>query len=309
MGKLIKKIWNDQIKDNVLSGLYLAALLAIFGSIGGVLVVIVIRMVNNIPWYESIQKFWMIINYKIEIPIWPFIIILLFIILFVIRKIRKRKSRAPYINKNIENLKLNENKETGKTDSRLEVFFAKPGFNYTFNSNILNNNEGTFSVWGLVSNNHYELGEKRRYLYLVSHALNEGKEHNNPLISRYPNSWAIVRRTPSKNDTTGEWVFFCYGMERTITEIKTSSILNGWHLFTVSWSKKDNLIIFIIDDKTIGESSFVNWPEELSPSMYLGTWPSRHPSHFFNSKLSNYIFKPMKYTKIWLNTILSNKPI
>ncbi|MEZ4788915.1 MAG: nucleotide-binding protein [Flavobacteriales bacterium] len=74
-------------------------------------------------------------------------------------------------------------------------------------SSVLLQTEGAFSVWAVVSEEHFRIGE-RRYRYVASHCTNTHVGSGDRTREKYENAWAIVRITPSLKHPQGSWAFF-----------------------------------------------------------------------------------------------------
>jgi hypothetical protein len=191
-----------------------------------------------------------------------------------------------------------------------QINLAKHPFNSSTNSNqILNNEVGTFSIWAHVSDIHNRVHTNVRYMYIVGYATNGGNQSNNRSLARYPNAWAIQRITPTPSDNRGIWRFWCNNVDSKSTILDCTDILpGGWHLFSVAWSSSDNYIKFIVDEKVIAKSDFVNWPSDFSASMILGTWPTKSADHFFDSKIGPWRFIPMSYSEKLIRDYFKKRP-
>jgi hypothetical protein len=188
------------------------------------------------------------------------------------------------------------------------ISLAKPPFNASIDSKFLSHNVGFFSIWAYVSEIHNRILSKRRFMYIVGHASNNGRQSDNELIARYPNAWAIERITPISTDKRGVWRFWCNNIDKKTTHLDYSGTINfGWHLFSVSWSIIENYIKFIIDGEVVSESEFRNWPKEYS-SLTLGTWPTRTADHFFDSKIGPWEFTPASFSNKLVNDLLRKEP-
>jgi hypothetical protein len=189
------------------------------------------------------------------------------------------------------------------------IGMARHPFNSSLNSQFLNTESGTFSIWAYVTDIHNHVHANGRHMYIIGYATNRGKESNNNALAKYPNAWAIQRIAPTKTDGKGIWRFWCNNVEKKSTLLDYGEILSGgWHLFTVAWSARDNYIKFIIDEKIVAEDKFINWPSDFSDSVTLGTWPTRTPDHFFDSKIGPWRFTPSGYDKSFIRGFLNKRP-
>ena len=156
----------------------------------------------------------------------------------------------------------------------------------TYSSAFLDYEEGTFNVWALVSAEHNNPKNGKRYSYIVSHDTNKGKS-----IARngyqYENAWALSRYVNPNELNGGEWRFWCSNNDGvTNTILKTNEGLNeGWHMFTVKWSKPKDFLEFYIDGKIKSVGKFILWPVKNDGKLYVGNWPNLNESHKFNSKI------------------------
>jgi hypothetical protein len=258
------------------------------------------KYIENISIYESIKQF-----LKINIPIWIILLIVISIIVMIlIKKSKHIEKRQP----DKGELKTNtiNSKPVNKIEIKINV--AKPGFNSTINSDILKSNNGTYSIWAFASDIHYKIDTRRKFLYITSHATNNGNPFKNPALAVYPNAWAISRITPTESDNIGSWRFFCNGIDRNQVILESDKNLSGWHLFSITWSKNSNFIKFVIDNEIVGETNFESWPSEFSGNIYIGTWPNRAAGHYFNSKISQWYYTDKSYNEELINRILESKP-
>ena len=146
-------------------------------------------------------------------------------------------------------------------------------------------------------------------MYIIGYATNGGNPLKNPILADYQNVWAIVRITPTENDNYGIWRFWCNNIEKELTRIDYKNpISGGWHLFSVSWSKNDNYIKFIIDCEVVAEDRFCNWPSDFSGTMMLGTWANKSGVHNFDSKVGPWKFIEIDYNKHIIEEYFENKP-
>ena len=152
----------------------------------------------------------------------------------------------------------------------------------TIKTDFLKNDIGAFLVWiDYLGDDNLNASS-----YIVSHASNDGASISSN-ISKYENIWAI-KRTINKKNRVKDWSFICSDSSCVINSIKSDRNLSkGKHLFTVSWNKPNQLISFYIDKVKVGESPFKLWPKNIESEMTIGTWQSKHPSHYFNSKIGN----------------------
>lgn len=255
-----------------------------------------IRGVNYSSLLSSLIR---LLNIDFTVKTWHVLLIALFIIAVTIVR-GKWRSKMSDNNVTQSNIKSMESTQIG---------IARHPFNSSLNSQFLNSESGTFSIWAYVTDIHNHVHPNGRYMYIIGYATNKGKDSNNNAVARYPNAWAIQRITPTKTDGGGIWRFWCNNVEKKSTLIDYKEILSGgWHLFTVIWSATDNYIKFIIDDKIVGEDKFINWPSDFSESVTLGTWPTRTPDHFFDSKIGPWKFIPSGYNRHFIKDFLNKRP-
>jgi hypothetical protein len=177
-----------------------------------------------------------------------------------------------------------------------EVNLAKSPFNSSINSEILGYESGVFSIWAYVADVHNKVYNEQLNMYIVGYATNNGQDLLNPKMARYPNAWAIGRVAPTKEHPLGTWRFYCNNSDKSYTQLNFTNLLsNGWHLFSVAWSKEKNYIKFIIDKSEVVQNVFTNWPSDFSHSIQIGTWPGRDPNFYFNSKIGTWQFVPSPY--------------
>lgn len=153
-------------------------------------------------------------------------------------------------------------------------------------SDILAVSHGALAVWARVSEEHNRISNERGYRYIIGHAGNRGLNFGNPAFATYPHAWAIRRTLPIRQDPRGLWSFWCNGAEPPRLEISSSSIVHeGWHLFTVEWSRDENFVRFYIDTDAVGQNEYQHWPQALTGNMVLGTWVNDRPNFKFNSEV------------------------
>lgn len=152
----------------------------------------------------------------------------------------------------------------------------------TIKTDFLKNDVGAFLVWiDYIGDENLNTNS-----YIVSHTSNNGVSISNN-SSKYENAWAI-KRTINKHKGTSNWGFICSDLSCIINEITSERRLGkGNHLFTVSWNRQKQLISFYIDRTKIGEKPFINWPESFESKMTVGTWQSKEPHFYFNTKIGN----------------------
>lgn len=211
------------------------------------------------------------------------------------------------------NESLNSSIKTDLSDKTMihvdsKIYFARPGFDNTLSGNSLQQDKGIVSIWAHVTDIHNLITEKKRFLYILGYATNDGKELNNPMMARYPNSWHIVRITPTKENPTGFWKFGCNSIEKKSLEISSNKLLDGWHMFSVIWSRNDNYVIFLIDDDIIDKKELSVWPTNFTKSIFVGTWPNKASGHFFNSEVGNLKIMNSGYDKTLIKELYANKP-
>lgn len=199
--------------------------------------------------------------------------------------------------------------ENSRTLSSPNVAFAKYPFNASINSQFLKSELGIFSIWGYVADVHNQVHSKGIYMYIIGHATNGGNESNNTSLARYPNAWAIQRIAPTSTNQKGIWRFWCNSTEKKTTHLDYAEVLSGgWHLFSVAWSVENNYIKFILDDKIVAQSEFLNWPTDFSSSIRLGRWASNDQKHFFHSKIGPWRFLSSKYSEDIILDYLKKRP-
>lgn len=156
-------------------------------------------------------------------------------------------------------------------------------------SPFIKKSSGVLSFWAKVQDHHNLIKSSKKQLYIASSFSNNRIDFPNQ--ARYPNMWAILRETPTPENKNGKWCFICNGENKERTSIDYKKQLpTGWHLFSVEWSIQMDFIKFYIDTILVGESIFINWPEEFNMSMYIGTWPNKNPKSHFYSEISRPLF-------------------
>lgn len=189
-----------------------------------------------------------------------------------------------------------------------DIHLANSKFNSSLTGQFLNQENGLISIWANVTDIHNQMNSSLKHLYILGYATNKGNRLNNPMMAVYPNAWHISRVAPTSQSPSGSWRFACNNIEKTRTEILSNKILDGWHMFTVIWSKEKNYIMFLIDEEIIKKVEFDNWPTNFSGSMTIGTWPNRAPIHAFNSQVGQLLIINKDYDKKYINGLLQNKP-
>ena len=256
--------------------------------------------IKGVNYSSLLSSLIALLNIDFNVKTWHVLVIGVLIITWTFIKGRWKKHRSWDDDNNSSQVKPMESSNIG---------LAKHPFNSSLTSQFLSTESGTFSIWGYATDIHNHVHPNVRYMYIIGYATNGGKESNNDALARYPNAWAIQRVTPSNTDSKGVWRFWCNNVEKKSTLIDCGEILpGGWHLFTVAWSAIDDYIKFIIDEKIVGEDKFVNWPSDFSSSVTLGTWPTRTPDHFFDSKIGPWRFTPSGYDKNSIRDFFKGKP-
>lgn len=258
-----------------------------------------IDTVKGVNYSSLLSSLITLLNIDFTVKTWHVLLITLVIITVIIVG-SKWRSRLLDIESGSSNIKSMHSKQIG---------IARHPFNSSLNSQFLNSEAGTFSIWAYVTDIHNQIHPTGRFMYIIGYATNGGKESNNKALARYPNAWAIQRIAPNTNGDKGTWRFWCNNVEKKSTLLDYKEILSGgWHLFTVAWSATDNYIKFLIDEKIVGEEKFVNWPSDFSASVTLGTWPTRTPDHFFDSKIGPWKFTATGYNKSFIKDYFNKKP-
>ena len=178
-------------------------------------------------------------------------------------------------------------------------------------SSVLDKPNGAVAVWAKVTDYHSTVTPKaQRHKYILAHATHEGKLSGNSTMAKYPNAWAIVRRMPITTDDSGQWSFWANGMGKEELHIDTSELLApGWHLFTVEWSRQEDFIRFYIDRDSIGQRSFMLWPQGFSESITVGTWQDDWPHFQFKSNVGPCYACKRPMTAAELNNLMESRPI
>lgn len=165
-------------------------------------------------------------------------------------------------------------------------------------SEFLDYPDGSVSLWSYASRDFLETAVNR---YLMAHCGNDGKvvkisicsaveEEGKPkVIDGYLNAFAI-RITKHGNKPKGHLAFWCSNSKGFSNVIDCNcDLAEGWHLFTVTWSREKGFIRFFVDTKCAGSTVFHCWPDSLEKNVILGTWPNRHSSHYANAKLGKLL--------------------
>ncbi|MFW5805227.1 MAG: hypothetical protein ACOCVX_01745 [Bacteroidales bacterium] len=288
------KMKKTKYLQQILYTLFILFLGAIVNDIYPDLKTALINIFNTETLWDGIKTFFTI---KIDAPLWLLLFLcLIIIVVLIIKAIRIIKTGQNFSKLNFQ-LKRLSSKKDNKTQKNLKLS-SLPSFkpqkadqklNVNLNSRFLGSEKGVFSIWAYVSDVHNK--KTKEFKYIISYATNKGKEFGNPELARYPNAWAICRVTPTDRYPKGIWRFFCNNVTKEQVRIEMYDTLNsGWHLFSVAWSKKGNYIKFIIDKDIVGVEDFENWPSDFSESIRIGTWPTKSPSHYFESKIGYWQF-------------------
>ena len=296
MIKWIKNNWKDPVWSKVFASTIIAAISGAW--------ILIQTLIKRISLQESINQFWIFLNIKINLPLWSLFLLFLVALFFTLKIFLKK----------LVHIKASTNKEKNKKSNTLAMecphnYLATEGFASSINTQFLNTENGIFNVWGYVNDDHNKIYPKRRHMYLLGYATNNGISLKNPSTANYPNAWAISRLTPTNEDNLGKWRFWCNNISKDLTHLDYSKMLTGgWHLFTISWSKTSNYIKFIIDNDIVVEDSFKNWPTDYSGSLMLGTWSNKASVHYFNSKVGHWKFIEKEYNYHLINEYFENKP-
>jgi hypothetical protein len=256
--------------------------------------------IRGVNYSSLLSSLIALLNIDFNVKTWHVLVIGLIIITVTIARSKWKKNKILDNGASASNVKPMES---------LNIGIARHPFNSSLNSQFLNAESGTFSIWAYVTDIHNHVHPNGRYMYIIGYATNGGKDSNNNAIAKYPNAWAIQRIAPTKTEGKGIWRFWCNNVAKKSTLLDCGEILSGgWHLFTVAWSATDNYIKFIIDEKIVGEDKFINWPSDFSASVTLGTWPTRTPDHFFDSKIGPWRFTPSGYDKHFVKDFFNKRP-
>ncbi len=137
-------------------------------------------------------------------------------------------------------------------------------------SSVIQLPEGTVSVWANVNHQRVKSHTGSHWMYLVAHATDP---RANQSYGRYPNAWAICCVDKSGPNAPPEWRFYSNGESHPQTELRINRRLtDGWHMFTVSWSRSKNVVGFSIDDHLPVATSFENWPLNFGNQVTVGNW-------------------------------------
>ncbi len=190
---------------------------------------------------------------------------------------------------------LDDFKKPFISDEETHDITAYKGNELRIPCDFLGRNEGTFSIWAYINDDHYNT-KNRDNQYILSHSGNKGRmkkieyedEDGHPQFQKiYINACHIGK---FYNKETGK-IYWRFGSSDGIRRdaISTDKKIDiGWHLFTVMWSKNYDFVKFYIDDKYIGSYNSFLWPEKIEKFAFIGRWPGRSPGHYFNSKVGGY---------------------
>ena len=299
MIKWIKNNWNDPVWSKV----FAAGILAIPSGI-----IILFRTISeNISLYESVIEFLKFLNLKVSIPVWTIIIVVFILLLLGWKKQMTKIKNILQTKRKIKATKT-EKKTNLQTIEGASIEVSQQG-RTSITNKFLRSDFGTFNIWAYVTDNHNRIHSQRKNMYIIGYATNGGNPLKNPILANYQNAWAIARITPTENDNYGIWRFWCNNIEKDLTHLDYKKpISGGWHLFSVSWSKNDNYIKFIIDCEVVAEDKFCNWPSDFSGSMMLGTWANKAGVHNFDSKVGPWKFIESEYKEHTIKEYFENKP-
>lgn len=303
--KWIKKSWQDPVWSKV----FASAIIGILTLLISVSWILIQTLFNQISLHNSFLEFLRLIELRISVPVWFILVFLTIILLLILIRYLKGKRVA----QNLPEAELLETKSLFSNSgiyTSTNIGLAKPGYNSTLNGEILGSNSGIFSIWGYVADIHNRIHPRRRNMYIVSHASNNGNPSKDPTSARYHNAWAILRVVPTAIESKGVWRFWCNNISKELTHLDYNNSLSfGWHLFSVAWSSEDNYIKFAIDKKVVAEENFSNWPTDFSSSIIIGTWPNRADIHYYDSKIGPYKFIESKYREDLIRDYFSKKPV
>jgi hypothetical protein len=301
------KWFKENWKIIVFSGLGSSIIYSIYALVLGWIK----SLFNNETLWKNVIN---VIATRISIPLWIIILLLagFIIIIYVLRIKRKRN----YYGEEIKTLttkkgKVNLDKviSSDQIIGSAEIHQTGLGVNSSINSKILDCKTGIFSIWAYVSDIHNIVYPQRKFKYIIAHATNSGNPLGNSNLARYPNAWAIQRLTPIPDDKNGIWRFWCNNIDKNLVHLDYNEPLSGgWHLFSVSWSEKENYIKFIIDEKVVAENNYRNWPSDFSGSIMIGTWPTKHRDHYFDSKVGMWKFVESGYNEKLIKTFYEIRP-
>ena len=124
-------------------------------------------------------------------------------------------------------------------------------------------------MWVHVDNTAILRAGVRSWRYALAHAT-DGKR---AAYGNYPNTWAICSVYKGNPATGPIWRFYCNGESEGQTTIPIKhSIGDGWHLFTLAWSRRENVIEFSVDGTHTESRKFENWPLNYASEIQVGNW-------------------------------------
>lgn len=204
--------------------------------------------------------------------------------------VRSRNEEVRILQEQLETAKLGGGEDIDLTSGLIlegtkEIDENEENFD-TAESSVLQEEEGTVLVWAYVSEEILK-SDGKRYSYVLAHASNGGANiSKTPLL--YSDAWSISLFTDDNKKV--EWRFWATNSKgeggKTVLSCRRKLSV-GWHLFGVVWSKRLNIIRFIVDKRKEAESKFEHWPEQINEAFHVGTWPSKSKGHYFNSKIGD----------------------
>lgn len=287
---IIKRAWGDPVWSKVISAGIIALLTAI-----GTLLYQAGQFLMTINWGATVQPIVEGIArlLNIAIPIWIVLFLMVGVVLakWIFKRVTQWVARTSLTRTTAASSVSHTSTTKSDLNPRKQTEGKRVFTDGKVDAAILQRPTGTIAVWALVTDEHNKIGGVKFHRYILSSAGNNGLKLGNPAYPTHPNAWAISRVTPFAKDQTGVWKFFCNAMEKGgCTEIPTTAPISpGWKLFTVGWSKPDDVIRFYIGGTMIGERPFQHWPEHSTGHISVGTWQKDHPNHQFNSKVGPVI--------------------
>ena len=158
---------------------------------------------------------------------------------------------------------------------------AKTGTFDTLDARVLREPSGTVSIWLNVTEGHNAETKVTTNMYLIAHDTERGTGRTINGEERYFNTWAIHRVRTKRGH---EWRFTASNKDGDSTRdyfVDRRATSLGWHMFSVTWSKEENLVTFYVDGKKQKSGAFNLWPQVVNDNFSIGTWGEGRYTGFF----------------------------
>lgn len=200
-------------------------------------------------------------------------------------------------------------------DKKIIPISHKKGNETYLNSDFIENDDGTFMIWGHLSSpqdsniDYNKFG--RAWKYLFAHSGNSGElleikgqneDGKEVPLQIYQNMLSVVKRYSKSSDgkTHSTWWRMAFNNSQSTNQIiecgNDDTTAPGWHLITFTWSRANNYVKFYVDAKLIGTKDMTFWPTKSETKGIVGTWTNRDKSHYFDNKVGPW--------KVWNKSLL-----